>query len=246
MEPINIIIIAIIYFIATFYGSLIGGGGLLTIPALIFFGLSPHAAIGTNKIGALGLSTGASLGYGTEKKIDYKFGFVFMIFLVIGSFFGSLSVLSIPEHIIKNFIGIIMIIIALTLLFKKDFGTKIIKKKKSIIFLIIFALASGFYNGFYGAGIGTINRIILTVFFAYTLIGSAALSAFSNILSNLLALVVFTVAGVVQYSLFIPIILASFLGAYLGSKYGVKLGNDNIKRLLLIITIIMAIKLLIF
>ena len=119
-------------------------------------------------------------------------------------------------------------------------------KKKSITCLIIFALASGFYNGFYGAGIGIINRIVLTAFFAYTLIGSAALSAFSNILSNLLALVIFSLAGVVQYSLFIPILLASFLGAFLGSKYGVRLGNENIKRLLLIISIIMAVKLLFF
>ena len=78
MEPINIVIIAAVYFVATFFGAITGGAGLLTIPTLIFFGLSPHMAIGTNKIGALGTSSGAALGYGLEKKIDYRFGFLFL------------------------------------------------------------------------------------------------------------------------------------------------------------------------
>ena len=71
MEPINILIIVIVYFVATFFGAIMGGAGLLTIPTLIFFGLSPHMAIGTNKVGGLGTTSGAVLGYGLEKKIDY-------------------------------------------------------------------------------------------------------------------------------------------------------------------------------
>lgn len=246
MELINIAIIVVVYFIASFYGSMIGGAALLTIPTLIFAGLSPYVAIGTNKIGGFGIGSGASLGYGLEKKIDYKFGFIFMFFVVIGSIAGSLFVLSIPENIIKNFIGIVMMIIALILLFKKDFGTKIVKRRRNIYLFVLFALASGFYNGFYGAGIGTINRFVLSAFFGYLMINSAAISTFSNIASNLLALAVFSYFGAVQYSLFIPIILASVIGAYLGSRYGVKVGNENIKRLLLVIVIIMAIKLLFF
>jgi len=226
---------------------LIGGASLLTIPALIFTGLSPHAAIGTNKIGTFGLSAGASLGYGIENKIDYKFGAIFMAFLVIGSVIGSYTVLNLPEQVIKKVIGVIMIVIAAFLFFNKDVGTKPVKKtKKNILLFIAFSLASGFYSGFYGAGAGTINRFMLTAFFAYTMINSAAISTFANMASHIFALGIFTYYGVVQYSLFIPMILASFTGGFLGAKYGVKLGNVNIKRLLLMVSVIMAVKLLFF
>ena len=253
MEPITIAIIMAVYFIASFYGSMVGGAALLTIPTLIFAGLSPHVAIGTNKIGSFGNSSGASLGYGLERKIDYKFGFVFMVFVVIGAVIGTISVLSVPEYLIKKLIGIFMIIIAVFLFFKNNFGTKvkeakndIFKEKKYILILILFALGSGFYNGFYGAGIGIINRFVLSAVFAYAIINSAALSTFANIASNIFSLAVFTYFGAVQYSLFIPIILASVIGAFLGAKYSVRIGDINVKRLLSVASIIMAIKLLFF
>ena len=247
MEPINIAIIVAVYFIAAFYSSLAGGASLLTIPTLIFAGLSPHTALGTNKIGTFGLSAGASLGYGMEDKIDYKFSTIFMIFLVIGSAVGSYTVLSLPEQAIKKAIGVVMIVIASFLFFNKDFGTKTMKRtKRNILIFVLFSIASGFYSGFYGAGAGTINRFMLSAFFAYTMINSAAISTFANMASNIFALAVFTYYGAVQYSLFVPIILASFTGAFFGSKYAIKIGNVNIKRLLLIVSVIMAVKLLFF
>ncbi|MDP7476656.1 MAG: sulfite exporter TauE/SafE family protein, partial [Candidatus Woesearchaeota archaeon] len=87
---------------------------------------------------------------------------------------------------------------------------------------------------------------VLSAVFSYTIINSAALSTFSNTVTNLISLIIFSLLGAVQFVLFIPIILSSFIGAYLGSKYAVKIGNVNVKRLLLVIAIIMAIKLLFF
>src|SRR3989338_7137906 len=111
MELVNILIIAVVFFIASFFGSLAGGGGLITIPTLIFMGLSPHAALGTGKIGGFGNTSGGALGYGIERKIDYRTGFIFMVFAVIGAIFGTLAILSIPAQLIKKLIGVIMIII---------------------------------------------------------------------------------------------------------------------------------------
>ncbi|MBW2976805.1 sulfite exporter TauE/SafE family protein [Candidatus Woesearchaeota archaeon] len=246
MEPISILIIAAIFFTATFYGSMVGGAGLITIPTLIFFGLSPHMAIGTNKVCAFGTTVGATFGYGKEKKIDYKSGFVFMFFLVIGAVIGSMTVLSFSEEIIKKFIGIVMIVIALFLLLKGNLGVKPANEKRNLLLFALFALGSGFYNGFYGAGIGIINRFVLSAFFAYAMVNSAALSTFGNIGANIFSIAVFAFYGAIEYSVFLPILLASLIGAYLGSKYAVKLGNVNIKRILLALAIIMAIKLLFF
>ena len=246
MEPISILIIVVVFFTASFFGSLIGGGGLITVPTLIFMGLSPHMALGTGKIGAVGNTSGAALGYGLQKKIDYKMGFIFMVFAATGAIFGAFTVLSISEEIVKKIIGFVMVLISLYLLLKKDAGTKTEKVKRNVAVFALFALASGLYSGFYGPGIGIINRLVLSAVFSYTIINSAALSTFSNTVTNLISLIIFSLLGAVQFVLFIPIILSSFVGAYLGSKYAVKIGNVNVKRLLLGVAVIMAIKLLFF
>ncbi|MBI2651158.1 TSUP family transporter [Candidatus Woesearchaeota archaeon] len=246
METLTLLIVIAVFFVASFFGSLIGGAGLFTIPTLMFIGLNPHMALGTQKIGAFGHTSGASLGYGRAGKIDYEAGFIFMIFAVIGAVIGAFTVLSISGNLIKRSVGILMILVSIVLLVKPDAGAKVKSEKKNPRLLAIYALFSGFYSGFYGAGIGIINRLVLSAVFFYAVINSAAISTFANIATNFFSLLVFSIFRQVDYSLFIPIILSSFAGAYLGSKYGIKLGNVNIKRMLLIAAVIMAIKLLFF
>jgi uncharacterized membrane protein YfcA len=209
-------------------------------------GLSPHVALGTAKIGAVGNTSGGAVGYALQGKIDYKIGFIFMIFSATAGIIGTFTVLSIPEQFLKKFIGFIMLIIVFFLFLKKDIGVKTEKKTRNIALLALYAVISGFFVGFYGGGIGTVNRLVLSAFFSYTMIKSAALSTFANSITTLLSLTVFLFFGKVMLSLFIPIILASFTGAYLGSKYAVKIGNVNVKRIMLAAAMIMAVKLLFF
>lgn len=246
MDTISLAIVIATYLLVGFFGSLVGGGALLTIPVLIFTGLSPHAAIATNKIGSLGLGSGGSAGYTKEKQLDYKFGLIFMLFVGIGSLFGSYYILKIPEEFIKKIIGIMMILITLILLFDKKIAIKKATGKNKTFAIASYGIASGFYHGFYGAGIGIINRLVLSAFFAFSVIGSAAISVFANMASSIISLVMFTYYGVVEYSLFIPIFTSSAIGAYAGSTYGSRLGNEKIKILLLISAFAMAIKLLFF
>lgn len=246
MEPITILIIVSIYFIATFFSSITGGAGLLTTPVLIFFGLSPHLALGTNKIGGIGTTSGAALGYGMQKRIDYKMGLIFMAFASAGAIFGTFVVLSIPGGLVKKIIGVTLIIASVYFFINKDVGIKTEKTKRNMIAFGLFALGSGIYSGFYGAGIGTINRFIFAAFFSYTMINSSALSSFANISTNVISLLIFSFYGAVQYALFIPIILASFIGSYLGSIYAVKLGDAKIKYILLAVSMVMGVSLLVF
>src|SRR3989338_6868877 len=229
MELLTISIIVLVYFVATFFGSITGGAGLLTTPVLIFFGLSSHMALGTNKIGGVGTTSGAALGYGMQKRIDYKIGLIFMAFASAGAILGTFVVLSISEGLVKKIIGITLIIASVYFFINRDVGIKTEKAKRNILAFGLFALGSGVYSGFYGAGIGTINRFIFAAFFSYTMINSSALSSFANISTNAISLAIFSFYGAVQYALFIPIILASFIGAYLGSKYAIKLWDTKIK-----------------
>ena len=246
MEPINIAIIVAVFFTASFFSSMIGGAGLITIPTLMFMGLSPHIALGTAKIGAVGNTSGGAVGFGVQKKIDYKTGLIFMAFSATAAIIGTFTVLSIPEQFLKKFIGFIMIIIVFFIFWKKDIGIKTEKKKRNMSMLALYALASGFFVGFYGAGIGTLNRLVLSAFFSYAMINSAAISTFANSIATLFSLAIFMFFGKVMLGLFVPIILASFIGAYLGSKYAVKIGNVNLKRILLAAAMIMAAKALFF
>lgn len=246
MELISVIVIIATFFISSFIGSMVGGGGLITVPVLIFAGLSPHLALGTAKIGGFGNTSGASLGYAHKRKIDYETAWVFMIFAVIGGILGTFTVLSIPEEIIKKLIAVVMIIMSIFLLVKRDFGIETKQVKRSKTLLSLFGLASGFFAGFYGPGVGIINRFVLSSVFAYAMVNSAALSTFANSATNLASLLIFWINGAVYVSLIIPIFLAAFIGGFTGSRYAVKVGNENLKKILVTTSLVMAFALLIF
>jgi uncharacterized membrane protein YfcA len=246
MEPISILIIIVVFFVASFFSSVVGGAGLITIPTLMFLGLSPHMALGTSRIGAFGNTSGSAVGYAMQGKIDYKTGLIFMIFSVTGAIIGTFTVLSLPEQFIKRFIGLIIILIVIFIFLNPGLGIKNKKKKRNITLLTLYALVSGFFVGFFGAGIGIVNRLVLSAFFSYAIINSSAISSFANSITTLFSFAIFALFGKVMFSLFIPIILASFIGAYLGSRYAVKIGNVNVKRILLTAAVIMAAKLLFF
>ena len=245
MEFTTIVIIILTYFIASFFGSMIGGGSLLAIPVLIFAGLPPHIAIGTNKIGSMGISYGASVGYKKEQKLELRSVFFLMLFGSIGAIIGSLIILSIPENLVKKIISFIIIAITAFLLVDKDGKAKISKKINQSL-LSVYVFLSGIYSGFYTAGVGIINRFVFSKFFSLPILSGSALSTMLGVASNSISFLVFAYFGYIKYSLFVPILLTSVLGAYLGAKYSVRLGNEKIKYVLAAASLIMAIKLLFF
>jgi uncharacterized membrane protein YfcA len=248
MNISNLVIIFFIGLITASFGTLVGGGSLITIPTLIFLGLPPNVAIGTNRLGTNGLIISGLYAFNKKGMINYRVGLTICIPALLGSFLGASLVLQINVVILKYVIAIITMVILFFTLLKPEIGiekTEHVIKKHEYLIGIAFSFFLGIYAGFYGAGTGTFVSYILILLFGQTFLESAATRKTVTLLPSLLATTIFAFAGVIIYSLGIALFMGNFIGSYIGAHYSDRIGNVWIKRLFFGIVLVMAIKLII-
>jgi uncharacterized protein len=243
----TIIILVISAFAAGFIDAVVGGGGLIQVPAtLIQFPTTPLATIfGTNKIASLcGTSVAA---YQYAKKIKFHFLLLFVVSLAacIASFLGAKIVSSIPPNTLKPFILFILIAIAIYTFLKKDLGkeqTKNLPLQKKLWFGAGIGLAVGFYDGFFGPGTGSFFVLGFVVVLGFDFLHASAYSKIVNCVTNIAALSVFVKQG--NYILEIAILMAvcNVTGNFIGSKMALKKGNGFVRNIFLFIVVIMIIR----
>lgn len=247
MTILNLVIIFFAGLITASFGTLVGGGSLITIPTLIFLGLPPNIAIGTNRLGTNGLIISGLYAFNRKGMVNYKVGLTIGIPALVGSFFGANLVLQINLLILKYVIGIITLIMLFFTFLKPEIGiekTKHVIKKHEYLIGVILSFFLGIYSGFYGAGTGTFVSYILILVFGQTFLESAGTRKTVTLLPSLLATIIFAFAGVIIYSLGIALFAGNFIGSYIGAHYSDKIGNVWIKRLFFGIVLIMALKLI--
>ncbi|CAC7301876.1 membrane protein [Staphylococcus aureus] len=190
-----IIIIILFGFIAAFIDSVVGGGGLISTPALLAIGLPPSVALGTNKLASSFGSLTSTIKFIRSGKVDLfvvakLFGFVFL-----ASACGAYIATMVPSQILKPLIIIALSSVFIFTLLKKDWGnTRTFTQftfKKAIIFAALFILI-GFYDGFVGGGTGSFMLFVLLIF-GFDFLSAAGNAKVLNFASNIGALVLFMV-----------------------------------------------------
>ncbi|UKS36364.2 sulfite exporter TauE/SafE family protein [Staphylococcus aureus] len=229
-----IIIIILFGFIAAFIDSVVGGGGLISTPALLAIGLPPSVALGTNKLASSFGSLTSTIKFIRSGKVDLYvvaklFGFVFL-----ASACGAYIATMVPSQILKPLIIIALSSVFIFTLLKKDWGnTRTFTQftfKKAIIFAALFILI-GFYDGFVGGGV-----------FGFDFLSAAGNAKVLNFASNIGALVLFMVLGQVDYVIGLIMAISMIAGSYAGAHFAIKQGVGYVKVLFIIITAILILK----
>ncbi|WP_342471762.1 TSUP family transporter [Metasolibacillus sp. FSL H7-0170] len=237
---ISLIIILIFFgFLAAFVDSVVGGGGLIMLPALLFTGLSPASAVATNKLaGTLGSMT-STITFYRSGKLDIKSVYKWFPLSFFGSMLGAWTVHLINPEILKPLMLVMLATVAAYTIFKKDWGHlstyKSLSPKKLLIFLCVLFII-GFYDGFLGPGTGSF------LIFAFLIVGFDFLKAagnakFLNFGSNIGGLLMFMSLGQVNYTYGLIMGVAQIAGAICGSKYAIKRGSGYVRILFIIVTI---------
>jgi len=248
MEQFFILIsVFFVGFVASFVGAIAGGGGLISIPFLIFLGLPPQMAIATSKFGGVGLSIGAATKFIKEKKIVWKYIFPLVIISLIGAYIGANILLNISQEILSKVVGIILILLLPTLFLKKEIGLErktVTKKRRTLGFFIYFLIMV--FGGFFGGGGGTLAIYTLTILFGLTIIEANATDIIPWFFMSLFALIIFMMNGIVNYQYGIVLFFGMILGSYIGAHTAVKKGNKWVKLVFAVVVIASAVKLLFF
>lgn len=229
---------------AGFVDSIAGGGGIITVPVLLASGLPPHLALGTNKLQSSFGSFTASLNYMHKGLVNLKDVLVGILFTFIGAVLGTASILHLDASFLEKFIPLMLIVIFLYTLFSPKMGENDRHRLMSEnLFYLVFGLAIGFYDGFFGPGTGSFWTIALVALLGLNLKSATARTKIMNFTSNIVSLIVFVIGGKVVWIIGILMGIGQMFGAYLGSTLVVKKEIKFVKTFFLVVVGVTILKL---
>jgi uncharacterized protein len=238
MEPIIVLLLSLMSFLAGFIDSVAGGGGLVLIPSLLLAGIPPQTALGTNKFAALFGTSTALANFMKNGKVIWRIAGFGLAFSVIGSVIGTKAILYFDQNTTAKIIVMMLPITGIvTFLPKRQLKTSISDFSKKDLYCYTPLLCSivGFYDGFFGPGTGTFLIFGFYIFLGLHLLNASAISKVFNLASNAGSFVTFAFADKVLYGIGIPIAMSNLVGGYLGSILAIKKGQQFIKVSLLIV-----------
>lgn len=243
------ILLFFVALISNWLSALAGGGaGLIQLPALIFLGLPFPLALATHKIATVALGAGATLRHLKEGHLNLL---VLALVVLAGAPMVLLGVLFIvevnPEHA-KMALGLLTLALVLYSFFKKELGLVAQAKHRTVSGYLIGALVLGlfgFINGALSAGSGLFVTLWLVYWFGLDYKTAVAQTMVAvGLVWNAVGALSMGLVAPVQWSWLPALLLGSLLGGYLGAHSSILVGNQWIKRLFELITLLAALKLL--
>lgn len=241
----TLVILFLTAILAGFVDSIAGGGGIITVPALLAVGFSPHFALGTNKLQSSFGSLTAALNYRRANMLSFRELALGICFTVIGAFAGTMTVQVISADTLKHVIPVLLIIIFLYVLCTPKLGeTHRAHRMVPWLFYLIFGCGIGFYDGFFGPGTGSFWTIALVLLLGFNLKKATAQTKALNFTSNIVSLATFIVGGHVAVLAGVTMGVGQIIGAYAGSHLVLKRGTGFIRVFFLCVVAITIAKLL--
>ncbi|MDO6428003.1 TSUP family transporter [Thalassotalea sp. 1_MG-2023] len=247
LEPNLWLMLCGIGFLAGLIDAIAGGGGMLTIPALLTVGLPPHLALGTNKLAASFGSLTASITFYRKKLFNIRFWRVSIIMTAIGAVLGTIVVDYLPVHLLDKALPILIMFTAAYTLFSKNIvyeNNQLPDKNRSLkIKQSTQGLVLGFYDGVAGPGTGAFWTATSSALYKINILLSCGLARSTNFVSNLCSLLTFIYLGYVNFLLGVSMGLFIMLGSWVGSHWAIKFGTKFIRPIFITVVIIMSINL---
>ena len=246
-ESINILLIVCpLVFAAGFIDSAAGGGGLISLPAYMAAGIPPHIATGTNKCSSVFGTFFSAWTFFKNGKIHIKAALISAAAALLGSWAGAMLNMIASDNALRLILMITLPVVALFIIFKKDFGsedrTGSIPQRRLIVLCIIIGLLLGCYDGFFGPGTGTFLILCFTIFSGFDLLTASGNAKVVNLASNIAAFVTFALSGQIMWHIGLPAAIFGIAGNILGSQIAIKKGSRFIRPMFIIILVILFIK----
>jgi uncharacterized membrane protein YfcA len=232
-------------FVAGFVDAIAGGGGLITVPAMLIAGLPPIDTLATNKLQSLFGSGSATLAYARGGHVELRSQFPMAIMSALGSAVGAALTTFVPGDVLRALLPVLLIVIALYFLFKPNLGdADKHQRMTSFLFGLTLVPLIGFYDGIFGPGTGSFFMLAFVTLLGFGMLKATAHTKMLNFASNIGAFAVFFVSGAIHWKAGLIMGVGQFLGAQAGSRLAMRSGAKIIRPLLVIACVALAIKLL--
>jgi uncharacterized membrane protein YfcA len=228
-------------------GAISTGGGLISIPGLVFLGQSPISAIATTRLSALSGGTASLFKYHKGKAVAWHYLPVFMVISLIAGIIGPKLLVQIDKDMVEQLIGVSMLVMLPLLVFRKNFGTvKRTRQRKHHLLGMFFLFLVMIYGTMFGAGGGIFLISVLIYFFGMTVTEANATGTAMWLIGTTAALIAYISHGAVDFGIGIPLLAGALLGGYTGAHIALKKGTVWVKWFLVVVVTLSSIKLIFF
>ena len=236
-----LIVLFMVAAVAGWVDTLAGGGGLITIPALLLSGMPPSMALATNKLqGSMGTLV-ASTYFIRKKFVSLREMKGMIILTLCGSVLGSWLVLQIDSSKLVLFLPFLLMAMGLYVLLSPSFNDEEKKRKLSILgFMLLMCPILGFYDGFFGPGTGSLMALALVSLLGYGLSKATAQAKVLNFTSNIGSLLYFIVFGDIAWVIGATMVVGQLLGSTIAARMVMTSGSKLIKPVVVTVCFVMS------
>lgn len=234
----EVVIVLVAAFAAGFIDSMVGGGGLIQLPAL--FGAYPAAQpamlLGTSKVAGTFGTLSAVARFARSVHIPWRMLMPSMALIVGCSLAGAFTASHVPPEIFRPLVPVALTAVLIYLLRNRDFGLHHSPRppgshSHAVAMLLIGAI--GFYDGFFGPGTGTFLMVVYIRLFGFDFLHSAACARVLNACANGAALLCFAALGTVMWPVGAAMAVCSITGATLGARLAIRRGSPFMRHVFL-------------
>lgn len=243
----NILLLCLASFSAGFIDSIVGGGGMVQLPALLLAlpGVPVVSVLGTNKI--ISVTGTAVATWRFSRSVRFLRGILFptMMAAFVASFIGAWFVTVVDPKILRPvFVGLLLLIFALTIR-KQNFGMEDHNPATvpKLSRLILLGTGIGFYDGFFGPGTGSLLIIGFVGLLGMTFVQGSAYAKMINLSTNVAAILLFVWKGAFLINVALPLMAFNVLGSLLGVRLALLKGNVFIRGLLRVVVFVTILRL---
>ena len=228
--------------VAGFLDTLVGGGGLLAVPALLLSGIPPIYVLGTNKFqGSMGTGIATFLLF-RKKKLDWNSVKSLMFASFIGSILGGVIIQFVDTQFLSFVIPIVLVFIAIYFIISPKPKSTVSNSKPNKKFELFAVPVVGFYDGMFGPGAGSFFAMTGVMLKKLEIIQATILAKPLNFASNIAGFIVFFSFGHIAFLIGLLMMMGQMIGAFFGTHYLLKANPLIIRLLIVIISISMLIK----
>ncbi len=247
MDYLQILLLIAVGIVAGIINILAGGGSLLTLPVLIFLGLPPQVANGTNRIAIFAQNTVAVNSFRRGGKLPLKLALICTPSALVGSYWGARIAINVSDELFRQILAGVLVFVLVVMMFdpvkRISFSEKALGRWRTLALVVSF-FGIGVYGGFVQAGVGF---LIISALLAHglDLVRINALKVFVVLFFTGIALVVFIQHGQVDFRLGLALAVGNSIGGWLGVRLAIDKGHGFIRKLLFVVIIVFAIGLVI-
>jgi uncharacterized membrane protein YfcA len=240
LAPTALGLLVLVGFAAGFVDAIAGGGGLLTLPALLAAGLPPHAALATNKGQAAFGAVASFASFWRSGAVDRPRAPVAFALGLVGSLAGAWLVLRVSPERLRPIVLVLLVAAAAVVALRRAPASPPADapaRRRGPLLVGAVAFGFGVYDGFFGPGVGTLLIVSNALLFGDPLTRASGNAKVVNLASNLAALGLFAARGAVLWQISLPMAAANFLGAYAGAHLAVRRGDRFVRVVVLLVVL---------